>query len=199
MPWNPGGCPILLKKIIFMLETLIYFAGSVALLYISRDALKNPNSHGFYRFFAWESIWGLVVLNFSVETTNSFAPDQMLSSLLLITSLGLVIHAVILLIKIGKPTQERVDRALLGFEKTSSLVTSGAFKYIRHPMYASLIFLAWGEFLKQVSWLGACLVLAACLFLLLTAKKDEEECSAHFGAEYRSYMLKTKRFIPFLF
>ena len=52
---------------------------------------------------------------------------------------------------------------------------------------------------KQVSWLGACLVLAACLFLLLTAKKDEEECSAHFGAEYRSYMLKTKRFIPFLF
>lgn len=182
-----------------MLEVLIYFTGSVALLYISWGALRNPNSHGFYRFFAWESILGLVVLNFSVDTTDSFAPDQLLSSLFLIISLGLVIHAVILLVKIGKPTQERADRALLGFEKTSSLVTSGAFKYIRHPMYASLIFLAWGEFLKQVSWLGACLMLVACIFLLLTAKKDEEECSAHFGAEYRSYMQKTKRFIPFLF
>lgn len=182
-----------------MLETLIYFTGSVALLYISRGALKNPNSHGFYRFFAWESIFGLVMLNFSAESTNSFAPHQLLSSLLLMISLGLVIHAVILLIKIGKPTQERVDRALLDFEKTSSLVTSGAFKYIRHPMYASLIFLAWGEFLKQVSWLGGCLALVACIFLLLTAKRDEEECSAHFGAEYQSYMQKTKRFIPFLF
>ena len=182
-----------------MLEIFIFFMGSIALLYVSRGALRNPNSHGFSRFFAWESILGLVVLNFSVETTNPYAPHQLLSSLLLLISLGLVIHALILLIRIGKPTQERADRALFGFEKTSSLVTSGVFKYIRHPMYASLIFLAWGEFLKQVSWIGVCLLLVASIFLLLTAKRDEEECLAHFGSEYQSYMQKTKRFIPFLF
>lgn len=182
-----------------MAETLIFCAGSIGLLYLSRGALSNPNSHGFYRFFAWESILGLAVLNSAAETTNPFAPDQLLSTVLLVTSLALVIHAWILLVRIGKPTRERADRALFGFEKTSLLVTTGAFKYIRHPMYASLIFLAWGEFLKQVSWIGVCLVLLALLFLWLTAKRDEEECLAHFGSEYQSYMQKTKRFIPFLF
>src|ERR1035437_3665308 len=98
-----------------MLEILIFFTGSVALLCVSWGALSKPNSHGFYRFFAWESILGLVALNHSVETTNPFAPDQLLSSILLLSSLGLVIHALILLIRIGKPTQERADRALFGF------------------------------------------------------------------------------------
>ena len=182
-----------------MPEAVIIVTGSVVLLYISRGALINPNSHGFYRFFAWESILGLVALNFSVEMANPMTPDQLLSALLRMTSLGLVIHALILLMKIGRPTHERTDRALLGFEKTSSLVTSGAFKYIRHPMYASLLVLAWGEFLKQVSWLGVFLVLVASIFLLLTAKRDEEECLAYFGSEYQRYMQKTKRFIPFLF
>jgi len=182
-----------------MPEALIIFMRSETLLYISRGALSNPNSLGFYRFFAWESIFGLVALNFSVEMANPMAPDQLLSAVLRMTSLGLVIHAVILLMKMGKPTQERADRALLGFEKTSSLVTSGVFKYIRHPMYASLLVLAWGEFLKQVSWLGVFLVLVASVFLWLTAKRDEEECMAYFGSEYQRYMQKTKRFIPFLF
>jgi protein-S-isoprenylcysteine O-methyltransferase Ste14 len=182
-----------------MFETIIFFTVSAVLLYVSRGALRNPNSHGFYRFFAWESILGLVLLNFPAWTVNPFSPHQLLSWLLLISSIGLAIHAVKLLREIGKPTQERAEEALFGFEKTSSLVSSGVFKYIRHPMYASLIFLAWGAFLKQFSWLGVCLALVASIFLLLTAKRDEEECLAHFGDEYQSYMQKTKRFIPFLF
>jgi protein-S-isoprenylcysteine O-methyltransferase Ste14 len=182
-----------------MLETLIIILGSAALFYVSRGALSNPNSHGFYRFFAWESILGLIALNFSAEAANSLEPNQLISSLLRVISLGLAIHAVILLIRRGKPTQARADSVLLAFEQTSSLVTSGAFKYIRHPMYASLLALAWGEFFRQVSWLGFFLVLVASFFLFLTAKKDEEECQAYFGSEYQCYMQKTKRFIPFLF
>lgn len=181
-----------------MLETLTFVAGSVALLYISRHALSNPYSHGFYRFFAWESILGLVVIHFSTVTTNPFAPLQLASSFLLIVSLVLVIYAVILLKSIGKPTDERVDSALFDFEKTSTLVTSGAFKYIRHPMYASLVYLAWGLFLIKLSWTSVCLLLVANVFLLLTAIKDEEECLTYFGSEYQFYMKRTKRFIPFL-
>lgn len=182
-----------------MFETLIFFAGSAALIYVSWGALHNPKSHGFYRFFAWEFILGLALLNFPVWSVDPFAPHQLLSWFLLIISIVLAIHAVNLLKTMGKPTPERVDEALFGFEKTSSLVTSGAFKYIRHPMCTSLICLAWGAFLKQFSWLGLCLVLLASFFLLLSAKRDEAACLAHFGGEYQSYMRKTKRFIPFLF
>ncbi len=182
-----------------MLEMLIIFMGSAAMFYVSRGALSNPDSHGFYRFFAWESILGLIALNFSVEAANSLEPHQLISAFLRVISLGLVIHAVILLVKRGKPTPARADSVLLAFEQTSSLVTSGAFKYIRHPMYASLLALAWGEFFRQVSWLGFLLVLAASVFLYLTSKRDEEECLAYFGSEYQCYMQRTKRFIPFLF
>jgi protein-S-isoprenylcysteine O-methyltransferase Ste14 len=179
-----------------MSEILAFFLLSLALLYVSRCALVKPNSHGFYRFFAWEAILGLVLFD---SPASADPVIQLLSTLFLLSSLGLVIHAVALLMTNGKPTHERTDDALFYFEKTSSLVTRGAFRYIRHPMYASLFFLTWGEFLKKISWLGFCLALTSSFFLLLAARREEEECLAHFGTEYQRYMKKTKRFIPFLY
>ena len=44
---------------------LIVFVGVSAILaYISRDSLKNPRLHGFYRFFAWECILALILVNY---------------------------------------------------------------------------------------------------------------------------------------
>lgn len=66
-------------------------------------------------------------------------------------------------------------------------------------MCSSLLFLAWGVFLKDPSWVGLLLVLLSSVFLILTAKADESECKVYFGGEYRTYMETTKSFIPFLF
>ncbi|MEJ8853955.1 isoprenylcysteine carboxylmethyltransferase family protein [Variovorax robiniae] len=175
-----------------------FLAGSAALLHVSRGALRQPGSHGFYRFFAWECILLLVLLNLPVWGDDPLAPHQLLSWVLLVASAWLPVHAVRLLKRVGQPTEERKDEALLGFEKTSTLVTSGAFRYIRHPMYAALIFLAWGAFLKQFSWFGLVLVLAATVLLFITALRDEKECLQHFGEAYRAYMRGTRRFIPFV-
>jgi protein-S-isoprenylcysteine O-methyltransferase Ste14 len=49
-------------------------------------------------------------------------------------------------------------------EKTTILVTTGAYRYIRHPLYSSLLFLAWGIFFKAPSWPGGLLALAATFF-----------------------------------
>jgi len=86
----------------------------------------------------------------------------------------------------------------LAFEKTSQLVTSGIYAYIRHPLYCSLLLLTWGIFFKHPSPAGAALGLASALFLVLTARADEAECTAFFGAEYQAYMRRTRRFIPYL-
>ncbi|MEJ8821129.1 isoprenylcysteine carboxylmethyltransferase family protein [Variovorax humicola] len=175
-----------------------FIAGSAALLHVSRGALKRPGSHGFYRFFAWECILGLVLLNLPVWGDDPLAMHQLLSWLMLVASAWLPLHAVRLLKQVGKPTDERRDDALLGFEKTSALVTSGAFRYIRHPMYTALILLAWGAFLKQFSWIGLVLALAATALLFITALRDEQECLQHFGEAYRDYMRGTRRFIPYV-
>lgn len=101
---------------------------------------------------------------------------------------------------IGKPdTERRKDVPMLGLEKTTALVTVGVFKYIRHPLYSSLLFLGWGVFFKDPSWLGSALVLTATIFLVATAKVEEAENIRFFGSDYQTYMKQTKMFIPFLF
>jgi len=55
------------------------------------------------------------------------------------------------------------------------LVTEGIYRYIRHPMYSSLLLLAWGVFFKSFSWAALVLVLVATLALFATAKAEEAE------------------------
>jgi protein-S-isoprenylcysteine O-methyltransferase Ste14 len=77
-------------------------------------------------------------------------------------------------------------------------VTSGIFRYIRHPMYSSLIFLDWGLFFKKTSWLTGNVALVACVLLVMTALAEERENTRYFGANYLEYMKRTRRFLPFL-
>jgi protein-S-isoprenylcysteine O-methyltransferase Ste14 len=182
-----------------MTRVIIFVMASVLIIYISRKSVFHPGAHGFYRFFAWECMLAMVMINAPYWFKDPLSPQQIASWLLLCVSLFLVAHGVILLKKIGKPSRDRADSELIAFEKTSTLVTVGAYKYIRHPLYSSLLFLAWGVFLKHLSWPGLVLAVFSSFFLLLTARRDEAECQEHFGEAYRAYMQETKRFIPFLF
>ena len=114
-------------------------------------------------------------------------------------SLFLVLHGVYLLRRIGKPDSQRDDAPLVGFERTTTLVTVGAYRYVRHPLYSSLLFLAWGVFFKAPSWIGGLLASAATLFLVATARIEEAEDIRFFGPAYEAYMQQTKMFIPYLF
>ena len=78
-------------------------------------------------------------------------------------------------------------------------MTSGIYRYIRHPLYASLLYLAIGAFLKDVSWISVILLIMAIIALYATARSDEKECIEYFGQEYKEYLKATKRFIPYIF
>jgi protein-S-isoprenylcysteine O-methyltransferase Ste14 len=97
-----------------------------------------------------------------------------------------------------KTEESRVDESLLGLEKTTKLVTSGIYQYIRHPMYSSLLFLGLGIYFKSPSSLGLVLFILVITFLALTAKAEELEDVQYFGDTYLSYMTKTKKFIPYI-
>jgi protein-S-isoprenylcysteine O-methyltransferase Ste14 len=154
---------------------------------------------GFFRFFAWEAILALILVNIDAWFSHPFAPLQIVSWVLLTLSLVLLAQGTYLLRFVGKPDATREDDTLLTLEKTSVLVTTGLYRYIRHPLYGSLLFLAWGAFLKHMVWYSACLVVAASAGLVATAKADERECLRHFGSSYREYMSRTKMFIPYLY
>ena len=87
---------------------------------------------------------------------------------------------------------------MLGMEKTTQLITIGAFRYIRHPLYSSLLFLAWGVFFKVPALWGLLLAAAATIFLVATARIEEQENIRYFGPGYQEYMRRTKMFVPFV-
>ena len=179
----------------------IVFAGvSGILVYVSRASLRAPGSHGFSRLFAWECILALVLLNIGVWFRAPLVWHQLISWALLVTSLVPLYLGVRALVGRGKPTARREsDPQLLAFERTSVLVTTGIYGYIRHPLYCSLLLLAWGIFFKRPSLAGAGLAGTATVFLVLTARADEVECIRYFGPPYETYMKTTRRFIPFVF
>jgi protein-S-isoprenylcysteine O-methyltransferase Ste14 len=101
--------------------------------------------------------------------------------------------------KTGKPEPDRNEETLYQFERTTELIDTGIFKYIRHPLYSSLLFLTWGIFLKNTSVELLIVSVVSTVFLYLTAIFDEKECIDYFGDKYIEYMKKSKRFIPYIF
>jgi protein-S-isoprenylcysteine O-methyltransferase Ste14 len=183
-----------------MYKLITFAVVSAFFISISWRSLRAPHSHGFYRFFAWELIVSLFLLNVEGWFKNPFSLCQLASWLLLIVCIIPLVLGVRSLSRQGRPVKQRqVEPQLLAFEKTTTLVNTGIYHYIRHPLYSSLLFLAWGIFFKDPTWLGALLALTATLFLLVTAKVDEVECIRFFGPAYETYMKQTKRFVPFLF
>jgi protein-S-isoprenylcysteine O-methyltransferase Ste14 len=183
-----------------MTQWILFAVGSVAIMAISWKSLIKPGSHGFYRFFAWESMLGLLLVNVKSWFIDPFSWNQIIAWFLLIVCLVPLAFGVHSLRTNGKPVRQREsDPSLLAFEKTTQLVTSGIYHYIRHPLYSSLFLLTWGIFFKSISWLAMALAGTSTLFLVLTARADETECAQFFGTQYREYMEKTKMFIPFVY
>lgn len=176
-----------------------FLAGTAIIAWFSRKPLRHPGSHGFYRFFAWEGILALVLMNRNAWGMDPLSMHQLASWPLLICSLVLVAQGMTALVRFGRVADGRPGRGLYEWEKTTSLVTTGVFAYIRHPMYASLLALTWGTFLQAPSWTGGLVALPVSLFLVLTALADERECLSYFGAAYADYMRQTWRFIPGVF
>lgn len=173
------------------LRWLVLAMGSAIALWPSRRSLRDPGAHGFYRFFAFEAIVALIALNLPYWFRKPLSPRQLVSWPLLAGSAGLAVHGFRLLRVIGRPAGD--------FEQTTRLVRQGAYRVIRHPLYASLLLLAWGAYLKKPSAAGAALAAGASAALAATAKVEERENLARFGDEYARYMQETRMFVPGLF
>jgi protein-S-isoprenylcysteine O-methyltransferase Ste14 len=182
-----------------LIQAAIFAGASAAILPLSWRSLKAPRSHGFYRFFAFELIVALVVWNAPEWFRNPLCARQILSWMLLVSSIFPALAGFRLLRGRGRPSREPSTGAQLQFESTTVLVSTGIYRYIRHPMYASLVALAWGACLKDPGAVAIALALAATAFLTATALAEERENLARFGSAYAAYMRGTRRFVPLLF
>ena len=181
-----------------MLQILVFLILSLPLIYLSWRTLFNFDKHGLYRFITWEAILWIAVQNYQYLQVEQFNIRLLISSLLLVTSALLVVWAFVVMRREGRVSRQREDETLFGFEKTTALVTVGIFRYIRHPMYVSLLCLLWGVLLRNVETGLLLVAFLGTLMCVVAALIEERENLDYFGDSYREYMRRSKRFIPFL-
>jgi protein-S-isoprenylcysteine O-methyltransferase Ste14 len=172
------------------LEIGILVVATIALAVFNwQFSIKAGRYHGVYRFFSFESIIILTLLNWRFWFIDVFSWSQLTSWILLFGSIPLAVEGFRLLRVVGTPQGQ--------FENTTKLVTLGVYRYIRHPLYGSLILLGCGVFFKNMTTLGCALAMVNLGALFATAKTEEDEMVKTFGIEYELYRRRTKMFIPY--
>jgi len=78
-----------------------------------------------------------------------------------------------------------------------TLITTGPYKYIRHPMYTSVLLMGLGGLSYGFAWFKLGLMFCLILIMYIKAKREERYwCEDSLG--YEEYQKKTKMFIPFV-
>jgi protein-S-isoprenylcysteine O-methyltransferase Ste14 len=77
------------------------------------------------------------------------------------------------------------------------LVTNGPYAYVRHPIYAAVIYFTWAGILDHFSWraaaCGAVITVGAVLRMLM----EERMLTARYPA-YAAYQARVRRVLPFV-
>jgi protein-S-isoprenylcysteine O-methyltransferase Ste14 len=153
--------------------------------------LWRRHAHRWYRFLAFESVLALIFLQAEVWFLDPLQPLQIISWVSLVASIYLAVSGVVLLYKRGAPEGD--------LEETTQLVTTGIYRYLRHPLYASLLYFGFGAALKQINLPSIGLLILVSLAVVGTARVEEQDNIARFGEAYAEYLKETKKFIPFLY
>jgi protein-S-isoprenylcysteine O-methyltransferase Ste14 len=170
--------------------TALIIGTSIIILFSWSFSIRHKRYHGVPRFFAFESIYLLVLLNIKVWFHDPFSLNQIISWILLILSAYFGLAGFFLLKRKGKSSQS--------FENTTVLVKSGVYSLIRHPLYFSLFLLGTGVLMKDPAPLALALGGINLVAVWLTSMTEEKEMVDRFGEPYKEYMKETKMFIPFI-
>lgn len=170
---------------------IILATGSVLLVLFSWFfSIRDKRYHGISRFFAFESIFILFLLNWRVWFHDPLSWNQVISWILLLICIYPAIAGFVLLKRKGKSEKS--------LENTTVLIKSGIYHYIRHPLYCSLLLLGTGIMFKDLGTLQLIAGAINIIALFITARIEEKEMIARFGDQYVEYMKETMMFIPFL-
>lgn len=173
-------------------EALLFAGLSAVAAGASLHALRERQAYGLFRFLAFEALAALIALNATRWFRDPLSPRQLVSWSILAVAMILATHGLHLLRSVG-----RARRRLM--EDTEQIVEIGAYRVIRHPMYASLLLLGWGAFFKGVDVTSGALAVLATALLIATARSEERFNVVRFGEAYTQYARRTKMFVPFIY
>ncbi len=178
--------------------SIAYGAGGVIYLWRNRDEEGTVRTETGNRSFWW-IIPGFVAIFFAPPLEFLFL------SPILPRGLGMEIAGLIVILlglSIRTWTRLTIGRMYSGYLRVKVghvLVTDGPYRLVRHPGYTGFVIMALGLCIGYSSLIA----LIAIPFLLLPGLAyrmgvEEKLLLAQFGSEYRAYIQKTRRLIPFV-
>jgi protein-S-isoprenylcysteine O-methyltransferase Ste14 len=85
----------------------------------------------------------------------------------------------------------------LQINERHTLIESGPYRRIRHPMYTAFYLLHLAAFLITANWfIGLSWVVGLTIIIFLRVKREEKMMLDRFGHRYAEYMKRTGRFLP---
>ncbi|MDE2001085.1 MAG: isoprenylcysteine carboxylmethyltransferase family protein [Patescibacteria group bacterium] len=119
-----------------------------------------------------------------------FPAAAWIGALLAVAGIGLAIWARMFIgANWGQPMTLRVGH---------ELVTSGPYRYVRHPIYSGVLLAMLGTAIaSQLLWLAVFLMFAG--FFTYSARMEERTMTEQFGDAYRTYKAQTRMLVPFIF
>ena len=149
--------------------------------------IKNKPSYRDYIYVAIQlSLFVIYLL--PVQILSTHLPEWLRYSGLVLLGLGVILGAVALL---------QLTTNLSPFPTPTSngkLITTGAYRIARHPIYTALIFFGLGYAIYQASLFKG-LVTILLLTLFYFKSNYEEKLLTQNYPEYRNYKKRTRRFI----
>ncbi len=86
----------------------------------------------------------------------------------------------------------------MAMKSDAHLVTSGPYKYVRHPIYSGFLLALLGTALVEtISWLFVLLFAAA--YFTYSAIQEDKSLETQFPKTYPAYKTRTRILIPFIF
>ena len=159
-----------------------------------RKGLKHPGKRGEHPFGdAGQLI--LLGLFLVVWIGDSFFLKK--STFLAVEVSGYIRRIILGLSLIGAFFLVKSGHAVIRHKKRpAGLVTNGAFRYVRHPLYLGSILSYLGVTVATASLFSLALLVVICLFYNFIADYEETLLEERFGDEYRRYKQRTGKWVP---
>ena len=148
-------------------------------------------------------VWLLQLIMLSIFILAPYSDRRMImvfDDLNLLRGLGLILYVPSLFImhwaEVYLADMFCVDVAI---KDNHRLITTGPFRYIRHPRYLGIVLFSVGVSLIFRSWLSLVIVALLILVLLWRIYDEEALMYEHFQTEWEQYCKRSWRLIPYIF
>ncbi|WP_311044185.1 MULTISPECIES: protein-S-isoprenylcysteine O-methyltransferase [unclassified Rhizobium] len=192
---------ITLGKTIWVLGIIAwYFVRRPAARRAKRNAIVNNRRSARDSFGLVAAIIGLAVIP-GIYVFSGFPAhfDYPLAGWAL--ALGTIVYAAG--IWIFRRTHKELGRnwsISLEIREEHKLISTGPYSVIRHPMYTSFLLMALGQACLLANWfVGMAGLIGFAFLFFLRVHREEKMMIEFFGPQYRDYMDRTKRIIPYLY